>query len=252
MDDLNLELEALQAIYSEKELSIETTDSQKTTINIQFVKELNGGDFQLNNNGSLKFIKINISLVLGSDYPKSAPPEIESVCICTIDGEYSMSESPTENDIKFDESSCTFINTDEVFNYYNSIKYSFLGRVCIFDVIESLQVHIDETVSTRVLKNDTLEAGTKCGDLATDDKEDQEDEIVFSGLTERHLCPIEERVTEEEFNLWKTQFKDEMVEKGIWRSEKADLSSLTGKQLFEKDESLIKSDYHVLAEVDPI
>ncbi|CUV06201.1 unnamed protein product [Cryptosporidium hominis] len=249
MDDLNLELEALQAIYSDKELSIETKENCQI-INIQLIKEAN---YEINpiseKNESIKFIKIKVAFLINQGYPEKSPPEINNINICILDGKYSMNECPIDNyhdeesddnRILFDDSTCIYINTDEVINYYDSLKESYIGRVCLFDIIENLQVFIDDITSKLISNQEFQVEDTNIG-LDSIGKDD-DDEVVYSSLTERILCPIEERVSEEQFNLWKMAFKSEMIEKKIWKDENQDSSQLTGKQLFEKDESLIKSD----------
>ncbi|KAH8583996.1 RWD domain-containing [Cryptosporidium sp. chipmunk genotype I] len=249
MDDLNLELEALQAIYSDKELTIETKENRRI-INIQLIKEANCEiKFNSEDDESIKFIIIKVAFLINQDYPEKSPPEINNVNISILDGKYSMNECPLDNyhdqeidnnRIIFDDSTCIYINVDEVINYYNSLKENYIGRVCLFDIIENLQVFIDD-ITSKLISNQGRVDDAKFG-LNLSEKEDEEEEVIYSGLTERILCPVEERVSEEQFNLWKMAFKTEMIEKKIWKDENQDSSQLTGKQLFEKDESLIKSD----------
>ncbi|KAK9172595.1 Ubiquitin-conjugating enzyme/RWD-like protein [Cryptosporidium meleagridis] len=253
MDDLNLELEALQAIYSDKELTIETKENCQI-INIQLIKEANCEiNSTCENNQSIKFIKIKVAFLINQGYPEKSPPEINNINICILDGKYSNNECAIDNchdegddnRILFDDSTCIYINTDEVINYYDSFKESYIGRVCLFDIIENLQVFIDDITSKLISDQEFQADDTKFGldSVGRDEEEeDDDDEVIYSGLTERILCPIEERVSEEQFNLWKIAFKSEMIEKKIWRNENQDSSQLTGKKLFEKDESLIRSD----------
>lgn len=249
MDDINLELEALQAIYSDKELNIETKENCQI-INIQLIKEAKSEtNFISEDNVSTKFIKIKVSFLINQEYPEKSPPEINNINICILNGTYSMNECPIDNyhyeesdnnTIMFDDSTSMYINVDEVINYYNSIKKSYIGRVCLFDIIENLQAFIDD-ITYKLIYNQEVQIIEENLEPNSSEKVEEE-EIVYSGLTERTLCPIEERVTEEQFNLWKIAFKLEMIEKNIWKDENQDSNQLTGKQLFEKDESLIKSD----------
>ncbi|OII75377.1 uncharacterized protein cubi_01898 [Cryptosporidium ubiquitum] len=249
MDDVNLELEALQAIYSDKELTIEAKEDCQI-IHIQLVKEAKSGINSINeDNEKIKFIKIKVVFLINQEYPERSPPEINNINICILDGKYCMNECPidnyhdeeSDNTILFDDSTSTYVNVDEVINYYNSIKESYIGRVCIFDIIENLQVFIDD-VASKLITNQESQVVYENPVSNSIEEMEGEDQAAYSGLTERILCPIEERVTEEQFNLWKIAFKSEMIEKNIWKDENQDSNQLTGKQLFEKDESLIKSD----------
>lgn len=67
------------------------------------------------------------------------------------------------------------------------------------------------------------------------------DHETFKGLEEKQLCAADERITDEEFKAWSEQFKKEMVAKGIWERKATDTSRLTGRQMFESDQALVKT-----------
>ncbi|KAJ1609666.1 hypothetical protein OIY81_2272 [Cryptosporidium canis] len=251
MDELSLEIEALRAIYSDKELTIETRDNCQI-IHIQLIKEAKNEVSQVEDDDQiLKFVKINVAFLINPGYPEESPPEIHKLNVCILDGKYQMNECPIENyqtddsgTIAFDDSTSIFINVDEIINYYNTIKESYIGRVCLFDIIENLQAFIDDNTYKYISSQESQD------DKDSESQLSEVEEVVYSGLTERYLCPVEERVTEEQFNLWKIAFKAEMIEKKIWKDESQDSTQLTGKQLFEKDETLIKSDDHIPVATD--
>ncbi|KAH7647746.1 hypothetical protein FG379_003310 [Cryptosporidium bovis] len=279
MDDLNLELEALRAIYTEKELIIENNDDF-CSVDIQITKERDPGFNGVNKEETLgprediEFIRIRLLLILDKDYPENSCPILKNVNITLFEGKYfefykttfeedgnntnsDFSFEHNNDEIEINNSTIVCLNSDKVYNYYDEIKNDYIGRVCLFDIIETLLSFIYE------LPND-LNKQYPCSDLSwniqynmgsnnestnnntfgedIDDYHAGDDKPMFSGLADRVLCSIEERVTTDEFNAWKEKFRAEMIEKNIWKGEYRELNVLTGRQLFERDSSLIKSD----------
>ncbi|KAH8740083.1 hypothetical protein FG386_000910 [Cryptosporidium ryanae] len=280
MDELNLELEALRAIYTEKEFSVENNGGFYS-ITIQITKErelefncLNYENITLTSGENIKFVRIRLVFLLDKDYPENSCPILNNVNVALFDGKYCDSNETTfekyknnsNNDIDFEHnnagkivinaSTIVCLNSDQVYNYYDQIKNDYIGRVCLFDIIENILSFIYELSDDLIKQQLCLDFGSNlqnnediinklnnsCEYGENNDDNISDNEPIFSGLTDRVLCSIEERVTSDEFNAWKEKFREEMIEKNIWKGEYRDLNVLTGKQLFERDASLLKSD----------
>ncbi|KAL7069018.1 RWD domain-containing protein [Cryptosporidium serpentis] len=205
-DDRALEIEALRSIYTEDELLY---DENRNIVSIRLSRE-----------GTHRLIRVTIKISLPKEYPQLSP-------IIYFEDIQGISD---------------YQELEQLHKFANNCVQSHIGEICIFNIIENIQGHIDELVQ--------LESVDPCYNQDQPSSTNQslikgiqdENEVVYKGLSDKILCNIDERVTESEFNKWKDSFKNEMIEKGIWKLNNNINTSLTGKQLFELDNSLIKSD----------
>ncbi|OII78118.1 RWD domain-containing protein [Cryptosporidium andersoni] len=205
-DDRALEIEALRSIYTEDELLY---DENRNIVSIRLSRE-----------GTYRLIIITIKISLPKEYPQLSP-------IIYFEDIQGISDHQ---------------ELEQLYKLASNCAQSHIGEICIFNIIENIQGHIDELVQLKSVGPHYNQDQSSNTNQSLIKSTQDEDEVVYKGLSDKTLCNIDERVTESEFNKWKDSFKNEMIDKGIWKSNDNIGASLTGKQLFELDNSLIKSD----------
>lgn len=104
-------------------------------------------------------------------------------------------------------------------------------------VLEYLQNHDQPTQSAY----DMMMNDKKPVELVEPDEEGEEvtEDVEFEGLADKQLPAESERITEEQFQTWRVEFRKEMEATGVWKTKELS-DRLTGRQLFERDASLAK------------
>ncbi|EEA04900.1 RWD domain-containing protein [Cryptosporidium muris RN66] len=206
-DDRALEIEALRSIYTEDELLY---DENRNIVSIHLSRE-----------GTYRLIRIAIKISLPKEYPQLSP----IIYFEDIQGINDQQE------------------LEQLYKFANNCVQSHIGEICIFNIIENIQGHIDELVQLKPVDPHYNQCQYSSNTNQSLLKSTQDEgEVVYKDLSDKILCNVDKRVTESEFNKWKDSFKSEMIDKGIWKSNNNIGTSLTGKQLFELDNLLIKSD----------
>jgi len=67
-----------------------------------------------------------------------------------------------------------------------------------------------------------------------DEEEEEEEEEEWKGLAEKALCPESERITVDQFNVWRVKFDEEMIRTGVLKRD--EIKSKTGRQIFVEAE----------------
>lgn len=118
-----------------------------------------------------------------------------------------------------------------------------LGHPMIYDIVEALQDYLRSNEDTQV-HSEILNLGEdKIVSGVTGTAVDLNFNSEFPKLRDKDLCLPENRVTDVEFKEWANKFKAEMEELGLWKLNKQNEHSLTGKQIFQtlEDNSFLKS-----------
>ncbi|CAJ1351178.1 unnamed protein product [Effrenium voratum] len=113
---------------------------------------------------------------------------------------------------------------------------SSIGMAMIYSVTEACQDFLKEnnqkelSMHEQMMLRQAAEEGGEDEEEDEDEEDEEEEEPEWKGLTEKTLCPENERVTPETFGAWKVKFDAEMVEIGLLKRDET--KARTGKLIF--------------------
>ena len=193
------ELEALQAMYSEEELTIK--ENQKGfSIVITSDEELEE-----------ELLSLELDLIYSSQYPDEMP-------LLMVENVHGLDENEME----------------EIQRFINESAEECIGTVMGFTLISNIQMKLGEILDK--VKSKELEAQKQ-----KEEEERIKEEARFKGTP----------VTKETFLEWKIKFEVEMSTGSKQATDSIPLK-LTGRNMFEKDSSLAKSDTALLDDLDQL
>ncbi|PHJ21792.1 rwd domain-containing protein [Cystoisospora suis] len=213
-EDQELELEALEALF--------TREGE--------YEKLSNSSFRLRlcpfpDKEETNHVSIELSVEFPPEYPDTVP-------------HWSISESKGLDNEALDELKIEITECIE----------REVGAAMIYTVAESIQEWLRKRNKPQQSMYDQMmsrENGEDQEEASDAEGEGKEEEKQYTGLGEKQLCDAADRCTKEEFDRWAEKFRQEMVDKGIWKGTAISGSRrtvLTGKQLFEVDASLATAD----------